>query len=305
MSKRSRPTSLAHPQYWSTWLLLGLFWVPGQLPWRMLLWLGRGVGHLAWRLAKSRRHIAETNIRLCFPELDPAAQQALAKAAVISTGEAMVEMAGAFFNHRIDLGKRLEIRGREHVDAARANGQGVLLLGMHFNTIDVGSRLLGKVMDFSVVYRPNDNPVLDWFIREGRGNHVKHSLDRVDIRGTVRLLKQGEAVWYAPDQDYGTEMAVYAPFFGVPAATITATGRFARMGKAVVIPVAHYRLPKGRYLIEFGAPLEDFPSGDDMADTTRINQVIERYVRKMPEQYLWVHRRFKHQADGSNPYKKR
>lgn len=305
MSKRrSRPTSMSHPQYWSTWLALSVFWLFGQLPWRILLWLGRGAGHLAWRLAKSRRQIAETNIRMCFPELSAEQQQQLAKDCVISTGEALVEMAGAFCNHRIDLGKRLEIRGREHVDATRANGQGVLLLGMHFNTIDVGSRLLGQVMDFSVVYRPNDNPVLDWFIRNGRGNHVKHSLDRVDIRSTVRLLKRGEAVWYAPDQDYGTQMAVYAPFFGVPAATITATARLTRMGKAVVIPVAHYRLPKGRYLIEFGAPLQDYPTGDDLADATRINQVIEQAVRKMPEQYLWVHRRFKHQPDGAKFYKK-
>lgn len=304
MSKRrSRPASMAHPRYWPTWLALAVFWLVGQLPWRLLLWIGRRVGVLAWHLAKSRRHTAECNIRWCFPELDAEAQQALAKAAVISTGEALVEMAGAFCNHRIDLGKRLEIVGREHVDAVRANGQGVLLLGMHFNTIDVSSRLLGQAMHFSAVYRPNDNPVLDWLIREGRGAHMTNSLKRDDIRGIIRALKGGDAVWYAPDQDYGTEMAVYAPFFGVPAATITATARFARLGKAAVIPVAHYRLPKGRYRIEFGAPLADYPSGDDLADTTRINQIIESYVRKMPEQYLWVHRRFKHQPEGTNPYK--
>nr|MCH9784560.1 lysophospholipid acyltransferase family protein [Gammaproteobacteria bacterium] len=131
-----------------------------------------------------------------------------------------------------------------------------------------------------------------------------HSVDRNDIRQTVRLLRRGEVVWYAPDQDYGTAHAVFVPFFGVPAATITATSRIARMGKAKVIPCAHYRLPGGRYEIEFGAPLEDFPCGDDEADTTRINRTIEHYVRKHPEQYLWVHKRFKHQPPGQDhPYR--
>lgn len=301
--RRSRPTSPNHPRYWPTRVALALFWLLGQLPWNTLLWLGRGVGHLAWRLAKSRSHIARTNIRLCFPELSAAEQEALAKASVISTGEALLEMAGAFCNHRIDLGKRLEIVGLEHVDQVRASGRGVLLLGMHFNTLDVGTRLLGQATDFSAVYRPNDNPVLDRFIREGRGRHVRHSIERSDIRTLVRLLKNGEAVWYAPDQDYGIKHAVYAPFFGVPAATITATPRLVKMSGAAVIPTAHYRLPGGRYRIEFGAPLEDYPSGDDLVDATRLNAVIEEYVRKLPEQYLWVHRRFKHQADGAKLYK--
>ena len=301
--RRSRPTSPNHPRYWPTRVALALFWLLGQLPWNALLWLGRGVGHLAWRLAKSRSHIARTNIRLCFPELSAAEQEALAKASVISTGEALLEMAGAFCNHRIDLGKRLEIVGLEHVDKVRASGRGVLLLGMHFNTLDVGTRLLGQAMAFSAVYRPNDNPVLDRFIKEGRGHHVRHSIERSDIRTLVRLLKNGEAVWYAPDQDYGIKHAVYAPFFGVPAATITATPRLIKMSGAAVIPTAHYRLPGGRYRIEFGAPLEDYPSGDDLVDATRLNAVIEEYVRKLPEQYLWVHRRFKHQADGAKLYK--
>jgi len=178
-----------------------------------------------------------------------------------------------------------------------------MLLGMHFNSIDVGSRLLGKFFRFSVVYRPNDNPLLDHLITKGRGTWVNHSVDRNDIRQTVRLLRQGEVVWYAPDQDYGTAHAVFVPFFGVPAATITATSRIARMGKAKVIPCAHYRLPGGRYEIEFGAPLEDFPCGDDEADTARINRTIESYVRKHPEQYLWVHKRFKHWPKGRSPYK--
>ncbi len=303
MGKRTnRPTRLSDPRLYPSWIGVGLFWLVGQLPWNFLLATGRGLGHLAWRLAKRRSHIARTNIRLCFPELTPEEQENLARRSVVSTGEAILEMAGSFSNHRIDLDKRLVIKGMEHIEQARADGKGVLLLGMHFNSIDVGSRLLGYLMDFYAVYRPNDNRVIDRLINQGRGNYLKGNVPRSDIRQMIRLLRNGEVLWYAPDQDYGIAHAVFVPFFGIPAATITATSRIARMGKARVIPTAHYRLPGGRYQIEFGPPLENFPSGDDEADTARINQTIEHYVRKHPEQYLWVHKRFKHQPDGKSFY---
>jgi KDO2-lipid IV(A) lauroyltransferase len=300
MTKYIKP--LYAPSLWPSWVAVGVFWLIGQLPWNWLLTLGRGLGHLSWHLARRRRHIAETNIRLCFPELSADKQQALAKASIISTGESLLEMAGLYFNQRIDLGKRLDIVGREYLDAALARGQGVILLGMHFNDINAGIRLLGQVMYFNGVYRPNDNPVMDWVICHGRGKYM-HNIPREDIRQTVRCLKKGEVVWYAPDQDYGRAHAVYVPFFGQTAATITTTSRLAKMGNAVVIPCANYRLKGGRYQIVLGEPLADFPSGDDVADTTLINKTIEAAVREHPEQYLWVHRRFKHQPDGrKGPY---
>jgi KDO2-lipid IV(A) lauroyltransferase len=303
MGKHSTPSSLKHPSLWPTWFGVGLFWLIGQLPWNMLLAIGRLIGRLVWLIGGSRKNTALTNIRLCFPELSESEQSELARKCILSTGEALMETAGTFANKRINLGKRLEILGQEKMETALAEGKGVLLLGMHFNTIDVGSRLLGKVRPFSVVYRPNNNPVFDHVIKESR-SEVEHYIDRDDLRGLVRHLKAGRAVWYAPDQDYGIKHAVFAPFFGVPAATITATSRIARMSGAVVIPIAHYRLPGGQYRIEFGDPLENFPTKDDLADATLVNQTIEKYVRKMPEQYLWVHRRFKHQPDGRNLYKK-
>jgi Kdo2-lipid IVA lauroyltransferase/acyltransferase len=299
MGKRTnRPTRLSDPRLYPSWIGVGLFWLVGQLPWRFLQAIGRGVGRLAWRLAKKRRHIAETNIRLCFPELTPREQEKLAHRCVISTGEAILEMAGSYNNHRIDLNKNLTVVGMEHIQECQARGQGVLLLGMHFNTLDTCSRMLATLVDIHAVYRPNDNPVIDRLIDRGRRHYVRSTVDRTDIRQMLRLLRSGEIVWYAPDQDYGTAHAVFVPFFGIPAATITATSRIAKMGKAAVIPCAHYRLPGGRYQIEFGPPLEGFPSGDEEADTARINRTIEHYVRKRPEQYLWVHKRFKHQPAG-------
>ena len=303
MGKRNnRPTRLSDPRLYPSWIGVGLFWLIGQLPWRLLQATGRGVGRLAWHLAKKRRHIAQTNIRLCFPELTPEEQDELAHRSVISTGEAILEMAGSYNNHRIDLNRNLTVTGMEHIEACQARGQGVLLLGMHFNTLDTCSRMLGSLLDMHAVYRPNDNPVIDRLIDKGRRNYIRSTVDRADLRQMLRLLRNGEVLWYAPDQDYGIAHAVFVPFFGIPAATITATSRIAKMGKAAVIPCAHYRLPGGRYQIEFGPPLENFPSGNEQADTARINQTIEHYVRKHPEQYLWVHKRFKHQPDNQKVY---
>ncbi|WP_111655610.1 LpxL/LpxP family Kdo(2)-lipid IV(A) lauroyl/palmitoleoyl acyltransferase [Isoalcanivorax indicus] len=301
-----RPTSLAHPRYWGTWCVVGLIWLIGQLPWNALLALGRGLGRLVWRIGGNRRHIACTNIDLCFPDLPEAERRDLARRAVISTGETMLEIAGTYANSRIDLDARLEIEGLEHIQAAKAQGKGVLLVGMHMNTIDVGSRLIPRYVPLSAVHRPNNNPVLERMISRGRGagSTTEAYIDRKDIRGMVRALRNGGVLWYAPDQDYGLKHAVFAPFFGVPAATITATSRLARMSGSPVVMVSHFRLPGGRYRICFSAPLSDFPSGDDEADATHINALIEAEVLKAPEQYLWVHRRFKHQPDGHNPYRK-
>lgn len=301
MGRRRRyPHNRAHPRYWSTWLGIGVAWLLAQLPWPLLMLIGRGMGRLAWRIAKRRRHIAETNARLCFPECSDAEREAIARQSVEGAGQAIAEAMGSYFSIGLDLGNRLEVVGREHFDAARASGRGVLLLGMHFDTIDISAHLLSCAIGprFNVVYRPHDNPLLDRVIRRGRGRHLDKSLDRRDVRGMVRALRAGEVVWYAPDQDFGVRHSVFVPFFGVPAATITATARVARMGEALVVPLAQSRQPGGRYRLEFGPALEGFPSGDDIADARRINEVIEHYVRKEPGQYLWVHRRFKHRPPG-------
>lgn len=301
---KSGSPSLAHPRYWPLWLALSLVWLVAQLPWRVLQGLGRALGHLLWRLARSRRETARTNISLCFPELSPAEQEALAREAVIQMGVAITELAGSYCNRRVRFDKRLEFEGLEHLEEARKHG-GVLLLGVHFNTLEIAGRLLATHAPYSAVFRPNDNPLLDAFIRYGRSRYTEKYIDRQDIRALVRQLRDGRIVWYAPDQDYGVRHAVFAPFFGQPAATITATSRLARMGRATVVPMGYYRLPKGRYKLVFLPPLDDFPSGDDIADATRVNSTVEVLVRRQPAQYLWVHRRFKHQPDGQkNPYRK-
>lgn len=277
-----------------TWLAVALFWLFGQLPWNWQLAVGRSIGRISYHLVKRRRDIAAKNIELCFPHLSAEERKKLTRQTIISTGEALTEIAAAYVNTRINLSSRLTIEGMEHLEAAQKEG-GVVMLGMHLNTIDAGCRLLGDgvKIPFSAVYRPNNNPILDWLIAWGRGRFIEKYIDRKDMRGLIRQLRAGKTVWYAPDQDYGREHSVFAPFFGVQAATITTTSRIAQMGKAKVIPTSHFRLPNGHYRIVFGKALENFPSGDDAADATLVNQIIEREVLKAPEQYLWVHRRFK------------
>src|SRR5699024_8035820 len=155
---------------------------------------------------------------------------------------------------------------------------------MHLHTIYAGCRLLGdgSKVPFSVVYRPNNNPILDWFIAWGSGRFVEHYIDRKDMRGLIRHLRAGKAVWYAPDQDYGREQRVLAPFLGVRPATTTPTTRDATTGRATVIPSSHFRLPHGRDKIVFGPPVENFASGDDVVDANIVNQIIEQEVLKAP-----------------------
>jgi len=286
-----------------TWIAVALFWLFGQLPWNWQLACGRGLGRVSYYVLKRRRDIAAKNIELCFPHLSQEEQEALTRQTIISTGEALAEIAAAYINKRVDLPSRLTIEGLEHLEDAQREG-GVIMLGMHLNTIDAGCRLFGDgaKMPFSVVYRPNNNPILDWLIAWGRGRFVEKYINRNDMRGLIRQLRAGNTVWYAPDKDYGREHSVFAPFFGVPTATITTTSRLAKMGKANVVPTSHFRLPNGRYKIVFGPALENFPSGDDVVDATLINQVIEQEVLKAPEQYLWVHRRFKTRPVGEEKF---
>lgn len=302
--RRKMPESLHHPRHWPLWMAIAVFWLLGQLPWRALLFFGRMVGVASWYLARSRRETARTNIRICFPELPAQQQEDLARRSVISVGEGLMEMAGSYCNRRVDLSKRLTVSGREHLLSAQQSGRGIILLGMHFSTLEVAGRLFSYITPYSAVYRPNDNPVLDWFIAAGRKPYVNNYINRKDIRGLTRALRNGEAVWYAPDQDYGRKHAVFAPFFNHPAATITATTRLAKLGDAIVLPMAYYRQKNGHYEIQLGAPLTDFPGKNDLEDATRINSIVEHYVRKAPDQYLWVHRRFKHQEEGMpSPYR--
>jgi len=187
-------------------------------------------------------------------------------------------------------------------------GRGALLMAIHFTTLEIGASALSARHSIDGMYRPHKNPVYDYV--QSKGRRARDPLGvvypREDIRGMFKALRQGRIIWYAPDQDYGRKQSVFARFFGVPAATVTATARFAKTGNALVLPFSQVRLPDGRgYLIKVHPPLQDFPTGDDLADAETVNRQVEKMILEQPDQYMWIHRRFKTRPPGeSRPYPK-
>jgi Kdo2-lipid IVA lauroyltransferase/acyltransferase len=293
------------PRFWPTWLGIGALFVIAWLPFSWRMALGSVLGRLTYLFARERRYITTVNIKLCFPELDAASQAALIKRCFVENGIGLIETATGWMRPPSHFQHMVIFSGAEHLDAALAQGRGVLLLGAHYSTLDFSANLLSVPYPFGTTYRPHRNPLFDALMLRGRLRYCNGVFDRYDIRGAFRHLKQGKIVWYAPDQDYGPEQAVFAPFFGLPAATITATTRFAAINNSPVVMIRHHRLTnKQRYVLEFMPVTPPFPSGDDVADATRINQMLETAIRMDPAQYLWMHKRFKTQYFGKpqSPY---
>jgi len=290
-----------HPRFWLLWLGLGLLWLVVQLPYRVLLVLGRSLGGLMYRVARSRRWIARRNLELCFPDMAEAERERLLKANFASNGIALFEMAMSWWWPPARLQRLAHIEGLEHLRQAQAEGQGVILMALHFTTLEIGAALLGQRHTIDGMYREHKNPVFDFIQRRGRERHNRDAtaIERDDVRAMLKVLRAGRAIWYAPDQDYGRKQSLFVPLFGIQAATVTATTKFARLGKARVVPFTQQRLADGSgYRLVIHPPLEDFPGESDEADCLRINRWVEEVVRANPEQYLWAHRRFKTRPEG-------
>ena len=254
----------------------------------------------AWRkLASRRRRIAAANVAYCFPELDERDHATLVDRHFRSLGFALIEVALSWYADAGTLRDLVRVEGGEHLEAALARKRGALLLAGHFTALEIGAARLGLDAPVDGVYRPHADRPMERAMRAGRQRFGGRLLDRRDLRGLLRRLRLNRAVWYAPDQDLRLRHGVFAPFFGRPAATLTTTSRIARASAAPVLPFRVERTADGRaYRAVIEPPLADFPSGDDAADAARINGIIERWARARPEQYLWVHRRFKTRPPG-------
>lgn len=291
-----------HPRWWPTWMGIALMWLVAQLPLRLQWQLGKIAGLLTWKLAKSRRRITETNIQLCFPEYNDKQRAALVRNSFISNGIGLMEIGIGWFRNTEKLKKITTIHGLEHFEKAKQQERGILLIGGHYSTLEMGGSLATEYIDSDVMQRDHNNPLMNAVMTRSRAKRYGKVLAAKDLRGLLRSLRENRAVWYATDQDYGRKDIVFAPFFGIPAGTITATSRIAERSKCVVMPFSHFRREdKPGYDIYFHPPLENFPSGDDLEDATRINAVIEKEIRKAPDQYLWMHRRFKTRPDPEDP----
>jgi KDO2-lipid IV(A) lauroyltransferase len=281
------------PRYWATWAGLGVLRAIEFLPFCAQRRVGSALGRLIRRLPLAYVRIARRNIQLCMPSLSPQDQAALVDRHCHSLGMALCETANTWWSSDERVHKLAQVQGLDNLTAALAKGRGAIMIGGHFTTIEIATRILGTVVPLNVVYRPTKNAVLSHIMFTSFSRHGK-PIAHDDIRTMIRALKKNEAVWYAPDQSYRNKGAAMVNFFGIPAATTTATSRLARISGAAVLTYFPERLPgNAGYRLVIGPAFEDFPGADAVGDAERFNGLLEAQIRRVPEQYLWVHRRFK------------
>ena len=271
----------------------GVFSVPWAARW----------GRLLYRLMRRRRGIAEANLALCFPWLDEATRARIRSSPLPIPGTRdhrdRDRLVGAAMSR---IAARARIIGSEHLETALSHGKGVLLFGGHFTTFEIGGRILASRFAVGATYRPHDDPWWDSTLRAGRTRYLSELVAHKDARAMVRYLGRNRILWYAPDQDYGGRRRVFARFFAECASTTTATAWLARKSGARVVPYAsRRRVDDSGWDVVLGPALDDFPSGDDLADAERLNAVLEAEIERNIEQYLWVHRRFKTRPPGAAP----
>ncbi|WP_432460931.1 LpxL/LpxP family Kdo(2)-lipid IV(A) lauroyl/palmitoleoyl acyltransferase [Agarivorans sp. QJM3NY_25] len=302
MAEISPPTLNAgsfHPRNWGAWLLISFMLGISLLPHRLQHYLGLAIGRLGKRLLKSRVHIARRNLHICFPEKSAVQREQLLEQCFIHLGHSVVDTANAWFWPKWRFAKHLHFEGLEHLEQVRQKPGGILLLSAHFWTLESHARAFGVIDPGVGIYRPNKNQVYEYFQYHGRTRANKYLVDRTDVRGMIKALKNGNAVWYAPDHDYGTHAAVFVPFFAQPnAATITGTATLARVKNVQVLMSYALRNTDGSITLVIEPAIENYPAGDTKADARTINQAIEKAILRAPEQYMWIHRRFKSRPEG-------
>lgn len=299
MRSEIKASQFLAPRYWPTWLLVGLMRLSARLPLSLLYASGAAIGEIIYWLMPRRRRIARINVDLCFPDRSNSERAALVSACFRSAGISILETSLAWWGNDTRLRKLAHIEGLEYIEQAKKDQRPILLLSGHFCCTDIGGKLLSFHQRFQVMYKPAKNRLIDAAVGEQRNRLYEDVVPRKQSRRLLRNLKNGVTTWYGPDQSFGREDTVFAPFFGIPAATLTATSRLARFANAVVIPYFPFRLPGGKgYRLIIRPPLENFPSGSLEQDAAAVNRVIEDAVRIAPEQYLWLHRRFHHRPEG-------
>jgi Kdo2-lipid IVA lauroyltransferase/acyltransferase len=285
---------LLAPRYWLTWAGLGVLRVLALLPFAAIVGLGRLLGAVLRRLPISFVRTARRNMELCLPELSPAERARLLDEHFASLGIGLLEIPFAWWSRPERFARLVQMEGVEHLRAARARNKGVILLTAHFTTMEMAGRALLGVASVGFLYRPPKNEVVAYALKRFRADYGAYPIAKDDIRAFISALRHNGCVWYAPDQSYRNKGAEMVPLFGIPAATNILTSRFARMTGATVLPYFFRRLPGTQgYRGVIHPPLENFPSECPVADTERFNRMIEAQVRRVPEQYLWIHRRFK------------
>ncbi|KOC91400.1 lipid A biosynthesis palmitoleoyl acyltransferase [Winslowiella iniecta] len=293
---------MLHPRYWSTWAGLGLLFLLVQLPFPLLEKLGTWMGRTSMRFLKRRVRITRRNLELCFPDLQPEILEQRIVSNFESLGMGLLETGMAWFWPDARVKRWFTVNGLHNLQKAQENKRGALIIGVHFMSLELGGRAMGICQPMMAMYRPHNNKMMEWVQTKGRMRSNKAMINRRDLRGMVSALKQGEAVWFAPDQDYGPKGSVFAPLFAVPqAATTSGTYMLARMAKPAMVTVVLIRKENGTgYELVIQPELRDYPLEDEHHAAAYMNKVIEREIMRAPSQYMWLHRRFKTRPAGAS-----
>lgn len=296
------------PSNWPGWLTVALLWLLAQSPPALVRFLSHPLGWLMRVAMGSRRKVAQRNLRRCFPELNEAQIQRQLKASFVFLAKAVFETAWTWARQRSRIAQMGELRGMEHMIAARRDGRGILCVSLHNTCMIIGASIMGAELKRQGIYsaginRPLKDPVVEWYQNRSLLDFADGMISKRNLRSAVRQLKQGTLIWYAPDQDFGPDQTAFAPFFGIQTASLLATHKLAKLTGCAVIPMYPlYDSASKRYQVTILPALENFPSDDEMADLQRINQLIEDFIRLAPEQYWWIHRRFKTRPPGEAPF---
>lgn len=291
------------PKFWPMWCIIGLLRLVSLLPFRVALSVGRLIGRVIYLVTGSRKKIVDINLAQCFPEKSLDERNRIKTACYQNIGISLIEMAMCWWWDADKLRPIVEIEGREHLDAVLDSGRGAILLTGHFTSLEIGARLLALFMPVQVMYRTQRNLLFDSFLYTKRSGYFVNTVSRKNTRQLIKGIKQKIPTWYAPDQDFKRERNVFAPFMGIATATITASSRLAQSSGAAMLPYYPERKKDGSgYILHIDPPLEDFPSTDEFQDASRINRSIEKYLWEFPENYMWIHQRFKTRPPGEAPF---
>ena len=278
---------------------LALMWLLRLLPLSALAALGNGLGLLLYAFGRERRRVCLINLARCMPELAPGEREALARRHFQAFARAFLERPILWWGSPERIRRLVRIEGMEHFEAVR--GGPLILLAPHFVGLDLGATRLQMEFEMVTIYSRQKNQVFDATLLAGRRRFGQPILlSRQDgVRAALRAMQSGRPFFYLPDMDYGRRDSIFLPFFGVDAATITGVSRLARLARARVLPCVTRMLPGGAgYVVRLFPAWEQYPGASVEADTRRMNAFIEEQVRQMPEQYLWVHKRFKTRPPG-------
>jgi KDO2-lipid IV(A) lauroyltransferase len=287
------------PRYWATWMLLAVMRLAAWMPLPLIVFLGSAAGECLYLLAFERRRVAAINLAIAYPDATAGELRRLSRACFRNVATGVLEIGLVWWAPE-RVRRMTELRGLGHLTDVQRSGRGAMLLTAHFTCIEVGLPVLSAHTTLQAMYKRPHNRLMDRFMERNRGRFTALIVGHHSPIGLIRGLKRGHAMWYAPDQDFGGKDTVFVPLFGVEATALTAPARIAGMARVPVLPCSIERKSGAKgYLLTIGAPLPEFPSGDDRRDALAINRATEELIRRVPTQYLWIHKRYKRRPDGT------